>query len=83
MLKVLFRFCFLILAMFIFDAIRLLGALLILKIKPGSKFAFKLYAVSAASSFGLFGEDIACRCNLNKSCKDCKLWTCSKWHKVP
>ncbi len=81
MLEVFLRLLVLIVAMLVFDAIRLLGGLLILKINSKSKFGFKVYAMSAASSFGCFGDDIARRCNLDKPCEDCRLWTCSKWHK--
>lgn len=81
MFNILIRFLFLVILMFIFDAVRLLGALLVLKIKPGSKSAFKIYAMSAASSFGLFSDSIAHRCNLDKPCEGCKLWTCSKYGK--
>lgn len=83
MVETLLRLLLLILMIFVFDAIRLLGGLLILKINAKSKLGFKIYAMSAASSFGCFGEDIARRCNLDKPCNKCKLWTCSKYHNVP
>lgn len=81
MFDILIRLILLIIMMFIFDAVRFLGALLVLRIKPGSKFAFKIYAMSAASFFGLFSDRIAHRCNLDKPCEGCKLWTCSKYGK--
>lgn len=77
------RIVFLIILVFAMDLIRLLFGRLILKINPKSKFGFRVYAMAAASSFGLFSKDIASKCNLDKPCESCRLWTCEKYHRKP